>query len=189
MQANLPIALADLLVIEGSEVNIGGSEPGGGSRYGVSVTALSDFNKRHGKSAATVDDIRAMTPELAGQFYTEVTAQSIRFNDLRSGPDYRLFDIAANLGPTGGIWAMELALGRFPITGVMSDDLVAQANSTDARMLIRCLSAVWIAKKHCSPNWYPKNVNPQSVTDHGYGHGWSARNIKATAAALALVTA
>jgi hypothetical protein len=28
MQSNLPIALADLLLNEGSEVNIGGSEPG-----------------------------------------------------------------------------------------------------------------------------------------------------------------
>lgn len=191
MRASLAAAIPDLLVIEGSELNInppgtpaGQGEPGGASRYGVSVTALSDLRKSQGKPPATVEDIRNLTADGAAEFYRLVTAASIRFEDLNAGVDYRLFDITANLGPTGGVWALELALGHWPLTGKMTDDLVATANAENPRSLVKALSAAWISKKHESPNW-----NPSPLTRNGYGHGWSNRNIKATARALALIGA
>jgi lysozyme family protein len=184
MQSNLAQALSFILDDEGSEVNIGGSEPGGGSRYGVSLTALADYNRRHGLAAPTLDDIRAMTPELAGKIYTVNFAAPIRFDDLPAGADYRLLDIAVNLGVTGGAIALQLALGLWPLTGAVDDHTIGVIAGMDRVGLIMALSAAWITKKHESPNW-----NPSPITKTGYGHGWSNRNARATARALSMIGA
>lgn len=181
MQANTAKALAYILEDEGAEFNVSPGEPGGASKYGVSVVALSDWNKKHGKPAATIVDVGNMTPDLAGQIYTADYLDPIRFNDLPPGVDYRLADIAVNLGVTGGITALQLALGMWPLTGIMDSATMAMLKG-DPKSLILSLSAAWIAKKHESPSW-----GPSSVTKNGYGHGWSNRNIAATRRAIAMV--
>lgn len=181
MNSNRSQALQYILEDEGAEFNVSASEPGGASKYGVSVTALSDFNKRNGKPPATIADVGNMTPELAGQIYKADYLEPIRFNDLPSGVDYRLADIVVNLGVTGGITALQLALGMWPITGIMDAATLAMLNG-DPKAIILSLSAAWIAKKHESANW-----GPSPVTKNGFGHGWSARNIRATARAIAMV--
>lgn len=176
MLTNLQKALGFILSDEGPELNIGGSEPGGASRFGVSVTALSDWHKQRGLPTATVADVSAMTADLAGQIYTHNFADPIRFNDLPGGVDYRLLDIAVNLGVTGGTTALQLALGMWPISGTMDAATMSAVALVDPSALVRMLSASWISKKHESANW-PK-----------YGRGWSARNARATVNALTMVT-
>lgn len=180
--ANLAQALAFIDQDEGPELNVGGSEPGGSSKHGVSMTVLQEWHKANGLPPPTMDDMRAVDAVLAGKIYTANFAAPIRFNDLPAGPDYRLLDISVNLGVAGGISALQLALGIWPVTGIMSDVLVALAKAKPPRELIAALSAVWVSKKHESPNW-----NPSPITKTGYGHGWTARNIRATARALSLI--
>lgn len=176
MQSNLQTALGFILSDEGPELNVGGSEPGGASKLGVSVTALSDWHKQQGLPAATVADVSAMTADLAGQIYAHNYADPIRFNDLPGGVDYRLLDIAVNLGVAGGTTALQLALGMWPISGTMDAATAKAVSLVDPSALVRALSAAWISKKHESPNW-PR-----------YGHGWSNRNARATVNALTMVT-
>ena len=182
MIANLPSSLAYIDEDEGSELNVGASEPGGASRHGVSVTFLSDWRKTKGLPPATVDDVGAITSETAAQIYTDMFAAPLRFDELPSGPDYRLLDIAVNLRLHGGIIALQLALGMWPLTGAMDDATVALAKQADAKALVLALGAVWISKKHESPNWVPS-----PVTKTGYGHGWMNRCNKANARALAII--
>lgn len=174
MLENTAKALAYILEDEGAEFNVSASEPGGASKYGVSVVALSDWNKKNGKPPATIADVGDMTPDLAGQIYTADYLDAIRFNDLPAGVDYRLADIAVNLGVTGGITALQLALGMWPLTGIMDAATLAMLKG-DAKTIILSLSAAWIAKKHESASWKT------------YGHGWSNRNVAATARAIAMV--
>lgn len=181
--ANLPQALAWIDGDEGPELNVGGSEPGGSSKHGVSMTVLQEWHRSHGLPPPTMDDMRAMDATLAGQIYTANFAVPLRFDELPSGVDYRVLDIAVNLGVSGGATALELALGLWPITGTMDDTVVAAAKLEDPRALVAALSAAWIAKKHESPNW-----GPSPITKTGYGHGWSNRNARATARALSLIT-
>lgn len=184
MHDNLTAALGYILSDEGPELNVGGSEPGGASKYGVSVNALTDWHKQHGKPAATVADVAAMTPDLAGQIYTANFANPIRFDEMPPGADYRLLDIAVNLGVTGGITALQLAIGMWPITGVFDDRTMVAVNSVDAKSLVHALSAAWIMKKHESPGWLP-----HTGSANGYGHGWSNRNARATASAVSMIGA
>ena len=179
MQANISQAVSYILEDEGPEINDSPSEPGHISVYGLSLTYMKEIFP-----STTFDDVKAMTAARASEIYGTIVAPTIRFNDLPSGVDYRLLDIRVNLGLTGGIMALELALGRFPVLGVLTDDLIGATHGMVPQALVAALSAVWITKKHESPNW-----KPSIVTMNGYGHGWSNRNIRATARALAMIGA
>lgn len=176
MFANRQAALGYILEDEGPEFNVSPSEPGGASRYGVSVTALSDWNKRHGKPPATIADVGNMTSDLASLIYGADYLDRVQFDEITSGVDYRLADISVNLGTTGGVTTLQLALGMWPLTGIMDTATLAKVASVDPKALVMALSAAWIAKKHESTSW------------HIYGHGWSNRCAAATQRAIAMVT-
>lgn len=182
--ANLAAALTFILEDEGPELNIGGSEPGGGSKYGVSMVNLIDWNKAHALSQPTLDDLAKMTPEFAGQIYTETFATPLRFNELPVGIDYRILDISVNLGLHGGGRLAQAVFGVWQGDGAMDDLTIAAISRVDPKSGVLMLGAAWIAVKRQSPNWMPS-----PITKTGYGHGWSNRNIKATARALAMIGA
>ena len=177
MNSNLTQALAWIDIDEGPELNVGASEPGGSSKHGVSMTVLQEWHKEKGLPPPTMDDMAAVDSVLAGQIYTEKFATPVRFNDLPGGADYRMLDIAVNLGPTGAITGLQMCLLLWPITGVLDDATMAAANKVNATALVAVLSAFWISKKHEAASWPT------------YGHGWMNRNIRATSRAVSLITA
>lgn len=180
MRKNLITALDKIILAEGSAVNLSASEPGGGSRYGVSVTVLSEARKR----ACVPSDLESLTLDEAHLIYTERFARPIRFDDWQSGVDYRLLDIAVNLGVRGGINVAELVLGVWPLTGKVTDGMLTEATRRGSVAMIHALSAAWITKKRESPNW-----GPSKITTRGYGHGWTNRNNAAMLTALAIAGA
>lgn len=183
MQSNRIITLASILQWEGDELNTAPTEPGGASKYGVSVDFLSDYKRRHGLSKATVDDVAALTSETAGVIYSEMLLDPLQFDLLPSGVDYRLADLTTNLGMTGGPTLLQLCLGIYPLTGFIDPITLTLATAADPKALVVALSAAWIAVKHQSPNWGP---NPP-VTAKGFGHGWSNRNTAQKESALNLI--
>jgi lysozyme family protein len=163
-----------LLDSEGSELNIGGSEPGGASKYGISVDALTTHNHLHGlKTIATVDDIRHMTSDLASVIYSQDFADVIHFDELPAGVDYIMLNNVANLGTHGGIKLLQAVLGDWAAPGEMDLSTMQGIELIDPATLVRMLGAAWIAKKHESPNWYPS-----AITKTGYGHGWTVRYMR-----------
>lgn len=170
MKTSIDSTLDFILQDEGAEFNKGGSEPGGGSKYGVSLTVY-----REVRPGATLDDLSGLTRADAEHIYASHILPQIRFDELPVGVDYRFADIRVNLGQTGAVNLLELIAGRWPLTGKMDDALVTFCSLHKPDALVLSLSAAWIAKKHESPNWGP---SPQTKT--GYGHGWSNRNVAAT---------
>lgn len=79
---------------EGDELNLSPNEPGGASRYGVSIDALSKFLGRK----ATVTDLRALTPASAAQVYRAQYWNAIGADKLAPGLNYAAFDMAVNSG-------------------------------------------------------------------------------------------
>lgn len=187
MKENRTIALDYILASEDGSLNLGRSEPGGASRWGVSVDLLTDYRRKQGQSRATVQDVVDLTRDDAIAVYGTMILDPLRFDELPSGVDYRITDIETNSGVTGGVNLVQLALGMWPLTGKMDDNTMARIRAADPRVLIQCLSAAWIADKHRSASWFPQSVNPQSASAGGYGHGWSNRNIAATRQALEMV--
>lgn len=174
MRDNWPRAVSLLLVSEGSELNVGGSEPGGASRYGVSVAALSDLHGRLGLPPVTVKTIENLVEAQAGDFYQQVTARACRFDDLSVGVDYAMLDITANLGPSGGAWLLQNVLGQWPLNSTISDATVLAASLVDPKILVYALGAAWMAKKRESSGWSKS------------GHGWTNRMVRVRGDALAM---
>jgi hypothetical protein len=90
--------------------------------------------------------------------------------------NYIVADIATNQGVTGVIWLMEMATGRFPLTGKFDDALLAGISlPNDQATIIEILSMGWITSKRCSGEW--------SL----YGHGWSNRRNTSRSIALGML--
>lgn len=169
MIGNWDKSIQYLLETEGSELNVGPSEPGGASKYGVSLTVLSEWFKR----VATVDDVAAVTPELASKIYRMKFADYIAFDTMPSGVDYRLLDIAANLGVAGGSTLLQAVVGDWQNHTIQQ--LVPMI--TDPKTVIRDLGMGWISIKSRAPNWFK------------YAHGWMNRNNLALERANAMLGA
>lgn len=167
---------------EGEEVTLGPSEPGGASKYGISVDFLTDYRKKHGLSHARVDDVEMLTKEDAIKIYGETLLDPLRFDELPLGVDYTVADISANLGMTGGPTLVQLCLGMYPLTGTMDNATVAAVKAYDPKILVHKLRAAWITKKHEAPGWFSSPNAP-----HGFGKGWTRRNNDAENVGVAMV--
>jgi lysozyme family protein len=187
MKQNRPATFAAILASEDGTLNVAKSEPGGASKWGVSVDFLTDWYrlKNMGRKA-TVDDVAKLTDQDAMTIYGVMILDAIHFDDLPSGVDYRLADIVTNLGVTGGITLLQIVLGMWQPTGHVDEETMSRIHGIDPLEMVAALSAAWITKKHDSPSWYPVSVNPNSKVAHGAGHGWTNRNISATALALSM---
>lgn len=183
MKENRVITLTSILRWEGSDLNTAPSEPGGASKFGVSVDFLTDYHKKHGWPRATIHDVSVLTNDDAMLIYNEMLLDPLQFDDLPSGVDFRLADLTTNLGMTGGPNLLQLCLGMYPLTGKIDKQTIDLVKSIDPKTLVIALSAAWIAVKHQSPNWGP---NPPT-TKTGFGHGWSNRNNAQRDDALALI--
>ena len=166
-----------ILDSEGPELNVGGSEPGGASRYGVSVDALTDWFRRSGRPPATVADVRDMTADLASTIYRAMYADRIRFDDMPVGVDYTMLDKSINLGVTGGARLLQVTLGIWPVTGKFDDETIISLGAIDPSDMIHMIGAAWLAKKFESPGF---------VTA---GHGWTNRRNRVDKDALKLAGA
>ncbi len=174
MRVTLAKSLAFIDGDEGSELNLSAGEPGGSSKHGVSMTVLREWHVQHGLPAPTMDDMRAVDSKLAGEIYTARFSAPIHYDELPAGVDYRMLDIAVNLGVTGGIRALQIALGR-EVTGKMDAATIAAAKAADPATLIKALGATWLSIKRESGSW-AKN-----------GPGWTNRANRAEPRALAML--
>src|ERR1035437_5930775 len=165
-----------ILVDEGPELNQNAQEPGGASRFGVSVDALTDYHHSVGLPVATIADVVAITSDQAIAFYRWYLS-SLMLDQLPAAIAYRLADIATNLGQVGGARALCLALGVWPLSDQVTPALCGAARQLDQTQLICALSGVWMGQKHGAGKGWEQD-----------GHGWTARRSKAHARALSLIT-
>jgi len=161
MQTNLAQALSYITADEGEELNVSPDEPGGCSKWGVTLTDLSEVRGK----VCTVDDVAALTQDDASQIYGTRFAGPIHFNDLPGGVDYRMLDCAVTLGVTGAIEALQMCLAMWPTTGAMDAPTLAAVQAATPAVLVLQLDAAWLTWK-------------RGLTTTGwskYGRGWTAR--------------
>ena len=148
-------------------------EPGGASNLGVSMVTFADWRKLQGQPPPTMEDLGNLTEDEASKIYARKYATPIRFNELPLGVDYRLLDIAVNLGAAGSLVQLQKIFDA-PTDGLLfSNALMAAVLAQPAPQLIQELSDAWIAVKK-TQNWAK------------YGRGWTNRNNDVTAVALAM---
>lgn len=93
MQQNFSTALCFVLEHEGGYVD-NPRDPGGPTKYGVTIATLSHELGR----GASLEDVRNLTPEQAGEIYRKKYWNAIGGDHLPAGVDLIAFDIAVNMG-------------------------------------------------------------------------------------------
>jgi lysozyme family protein len=112
MQSNFDACLEKLLHHEGGYVNHP-SDPGGMTNLGVTARVWEEW-VRH-----PVDEkqMRALTPELVAPLYRKKYWDACRANDLVSGVDYCVFDVAVNSGAGRAVKFLQSCVGVTPDGG------------------------------------------------------------------------
>ena len=112
MTDNFGNCLKHLLVHEGNFVNHP-SDPGGMTNLGVTAKVWEEW-VRH-----SVDEkqMRALTPELVAPLYKRKYWDVCRADELISGLDYCVFDVAVNSGPGRAIKFLQSCVGATPDGG------------------------------------------------------------------------
>jgi len=167
VQSNLAQSLSYITSDEGQELNISSGEGGGASKWGVTLTDLSEVRGK----VCTVADVAALTQDDASQIYGTRFAVPIHFDELPAGVDYRMLDCAVTLGVTGAIEALQMCLAIWPQTGTMDAPTLVAVNAATPAILVLQLDAAWLTWKR-----------GLTATGQGkYGHGWLNRVLKVRA--------
>jgi lysozyme family protein len=174
MQSSIEQSLDFILRWEGPEINESPGEPGGISKYGVSLTAWQEA----GHSGATKDDIRNLTEDQAREFYRH-RAAAVRFGDLLPGIDLAVLNLAVTAGPTGAAIILQMTIDAWPASAAIDDATVAALNAADPKIIVHAAGSAWLA-------WKARGDSTMAGW-HQHAHGWinRDRDFRATALAMA----
>jgi lysozyme family protein len=157
MEKNFERSLLNVLVHEGGFVNHP-SDPGGATNKGITIATFRKWVKRDG----TVEDLKALTKEQAAKVYRAQYWNAVQADELPSGIDYAVFDIAVNSGPSRAIRILQEAVGA-TIDGKIGPATIAAAQKADPIHTINVITAIRMDFLRSLRTW------------DTFGKGWSRR--------------
>lgn len=171
MNANFEACLAKLLIHEGGYVNHP-SDPGGITNLGVTARVWQEW------VGHPVDEkqMRALTPALVAPLYKRKYWDASKCNDLVSGLDYCVFDVAVNSGVGRAIKLLQSCVGSTPDGdyGSITNNLVKKAEQEDPIRLIELYCAKRLE--------FLESLKTFII----FGKGWSRRVAEVKADSLAM---
>lgn len=169
--ANFPAELADELVFEGGFVS-DPKDPGGITDFGITLGTLSHWLGR----PATVAELTGLSDADKAAIYRALFWNVIQGDQLPSGVDLVVFDMAVNGGPGRAVRLLQTAVA-VAADGVMGPVTMATVQRAPGVTLIGVYTAARQAYYRSLP------------TFAHFGAGWLARVAKCEAEALAIVNA
>lgn len=171
MKDNFSYCLKLLLEHEGGFVNHP-SDPGGMTNLGVTAKVWEEWVGH----AVDEKQMRALTPEVVGPLYKRKYWDACRADDLISGLDYCVFDVAVNSGPGRAVKFLQSCIGANVDGGFgpATLALVRKAESDPERLI-----SVYCAKRL----EFLQNLSTFAT----FGKGWSRRVAEVKQKALEMV--
>ena len=170
MNSNFENCLKHLLMHEGGFVNHP-SDPGGMTNLGVTARVWEEW------VGHSVDEkqMRALTPALVAPLYRKKYWDACRANELVSGLDYAVFDVAVNSGVGRAIKLLQSSVGATPDGGYgsITAALVKKAEADPVRLI-----ELYCAKR--------LEFLESLKTFIIFGKGWSRRVAEVKADSLAM---
>lgn len=173
MQNNFDICLKEVLKHEGGYVDHP-KDPGGATNLGITKKAWEEYVGHE----VTKDDIKALTPDDAKPFYRKKYWNVCRCDDLPTGLDYVVFDIAVNSGPRQAAKFLQSAVGA-TADGVIGNGTVTCVKRTP-------LFVVELINIICNRRELFYRGLPTFPT---FGRGWLKRNEEVRQRAIQMGTA
>jgi lysozyme family protein len=131
MRANFAAATALELGYEGGYVNHP-KDPGGPTKYGITLYALSQHRGR----AVSAADVRALTAPEATAIYGEVYWPAVRGDQLPAGVDLMVYDAAINMGRGRAAKCLQRAAGVNLVDGLLGPASLAAVSAADPSHLV-----------------------------------------------------
>lgn len=162
MKENFPAALQALLKHEGGYVNHP-SDPGGMTNLGVTKRVWEEWVGHE------VDEkqMRALTPELVAPLYKKKYWDKVCGDELPTGLDLAVFDLAVNSGPGRAAKMLQKVLGVTQ-DGAIGPQTIAKALNVDSSKLIADYNTERLAFLQALPTWGT------------FGKGWGRRVAEVT---------
>lgn len=162
MKENFDAALRALLKHEGGYVNHP-SDPGGMTNLGVTKRVWEEWVGHE------VDEkqMRALTPELVAPLYKKKYWDKVCGDELPTGLDLAVFDLAVNSGPGRAAKMLQKILGVTQ-DGAIGPQTIAKALNVDSSKLIADYNAERLAFLQALPTWGT------------FGKGWGRRVAEVT---------
>jgi lysozyme family protein len=130
VKQNFASSLAHVLKHEGGWADHP-RDPGGATMKGVTLATYSDWLGRQ----ATKDELRAISDEHLRTIYKARFWDAVRGDELPSGVDYVVFDMAVNSGPGRAARMLQAAVGVTP-DGAIGPKTLAAVQAQDPAALI-----------------------------------------------------
>ncbi len=162
MKENFDAALKALLKHEGGYVNHP-SDPGGMTNLGVTKRVWEEWVGHE------VDEkqMRALTPALVAPLYKKKYWDKVCGDELPTGLDLAVFDLAVNSGPGRAAKMLQKVLGVTQ-DGAIGPQTLAKALNVDSSKLIADYNAERLAFLQALPTW------------DTFGKGWGRRVAEVT---------
>ena len=162
MKENFDTALKALLKHEGGYVNHP-SDPGGMTNLGVTKTVWEEW------VGHPVDEkqMRALTPELVAPLYKKKYWDKVCGDELPTGVDLAVFDLAVNSGPGRAAKMLQKVLGVAQ-DGAIGPQTLLKAVNIDSSKLVADYNAERLAFLMALPTW------------DTFGKGWGRRVAEVT---------
>ena len=162
MKENFDTALKALLKHEGGYVNHP-SDPGGMTNLGVTKRVWEEWVGHE------VDEkqMRALTPELVAPLYKKKYWDKVCGDELPTGLDLAVFDLAVNSGPGRAAKMLQKVLGVTQ-DGAIGPQTITKALNIDSSKLIADYNAERLAFLMALPTWGT------------FGKGWGRRVAEVT---------
>jgi lysozyme family protein len=130
VKQNFEASLAHVLKHEGGWADHP-ADPGGATMKGVTLKTYSDWLGRQ----ATKEELRNIPTEHLRTIYKARFWDAVRGDELPSGVDYVVFDMAVNSGPGRAAKMLQAAVGATP-DGAIGPKTLAAVNAQDPATLI-----------------------------------------------------
>jgi len=132
MQSNFETCLAKLLVHEGNFVNHP-EDPGGMTNLGVTIKVWEEWVGH----PVSEKEMRNLTPLMVGPLYKRKYWDACHADELISGLDYCVFDVAVNSGVGRAVKLLQSCVGATPDGGYgsITNALVKKAEQEPAKLI------------------------------------------------------
>jgi lysozyme family protein len=157
VKQNFASSLAHVLKHEGGWADHP-RDPGGATMKGVTLATYSDWLGRQ----ATKDELRAISDEHLRTIYKARFWDAVRGDELPSGVDYVVFDMAVNSGPGRAARMLQAAVGATP-DGAIGPKTLAAVQAQDPAALIAAFQRS------------RQNFLEALPTFDAFGKGWTRR--------------
>ena len=145
-------------------------DPGGATWCGLTQREYDEWRRLQGLPLRGVHG--ASDVEIMAIFKTQYW-DKVRGDELPSGLDYLLYDIAINMGPGKAIRFLQQAVGA-TVDGVFGLETLGAIRGKDVKRLIQVIAEKRMSFWHSLTTWWR------------FGKGWASRGVGAEKQALAM---